>query len=70
MGRGIEKRKIFRNATDRNDFTGRLSTLTPNGAMKINTWVLMPNYFHLLCKTKELRIAGLGIDIKQGIIPN
>jgi len=27
MGRGIERRKIFLNDTDRNDFIGRLSTL-------------------------------------------
>ncbi|PQP34311.1 transposase, partial [Desulfobacteraceae bacterium SEEP-SAG9] len=53
MGRGTEKRKIFRNDRDRNDFIGRLSTLTPGGAMEINAWVLMPNYFHLLCKTKN-----------------
>ena len=35
MGRGTEKRKIFRNDRDRNDFIGRLSTLTPGGAMEI-----------------------------------
>ncbi len=47
MGRGIERREIFRSDIDRNDFIGRLSTLARDGAMEIYAWVLMPN--HLLC---------------------
>ena len=35
MGRGIERREIFRTDIDRNDFIGRLSTLAQDGAMEI-----------------------------------
>ena len=35
MGRGIDRKKIFLNHTHRNDFIGRLSTLTQDGAMEI-----------------------------------
>ena len=45
MGRGIERRKIFRNDTDRNDFLDRLLALAEDGAMEIYAWVLMPNHF-------------------------
>jgi putative transposase len=35
MGRGIEKRKIFLNDEDRNDFGSRLADLAVEQAMKI-----------------------------------
>ena len=35
MGRGIERRKIFINDTDRNDFIDRLAALWEEGAMDI-----------------------------------
>ncbi len=50
MGRGIERRKIFRSDIDRNDFTGRLSALAKDGAMEIYAWVLMPNH---ICFVKQ-----------------
>jgi len=58
MGRGIERRKIFLSDIDRNDFIGRLSSLAQDGAMEIYAWVLMPNHFHILCKTKNLPLAS------------
>jgi len=54
MGRGIEKRKIFLSEEDRNDFIDRLSALVQKGAIEIYAWVLMPNHFHILCKTNNL----------------
>jgi putative transposase len=54
MGLGIERRKIFQSDTDRNDFIDRLSALARDGVMEIYAWVLMPNHFHFLCKTKNL----------------
>ena len=47
MGRGIERKKIFYNDNDRNDFIDRLASLAKEGAMEIYAWVLMPNHFHL-----------------------
>ena len=58
MGRGIERKKIFYNDIDRNDFIERLASLAVNGAIDIYAWVLMPNHFHLLCKTKHLPLAS------------
>jgi len=57
MGRGIERRKIILGDEDRNDFIDRLSILVQKGAIEIYAWVLMPNHFHILCKTKNLPYA-------------
>ena len=58
MGRGIEKRKIFLNDEDRSDFVVRLASLAQNGAMDIYAWALLPNHFHLLCKTKNQPLSA------------
>jgi REP element-mobilizing transposase RayT len=47
MGRGIERKQIFINDTDRSDFLDRLAALAEEGAMDVYAWVLMPN--HILC---------------------
>jgi REP element-mobilizing transposase RayT len=51
MGRGIERKKIFIIDTDRNEFIDRLAAIAEKDAMDVYAWVLMPNHFHLLCKT-------------------
>jgi len=51
MGRGIERRKIFLDDRDREDFILRLEELFKDGSMEIYAWSLLPNHFHLLCKT-------------------
>ena len=48
MGRGIERKEIFFNDTDRSDFIDRLGALCEESAMDIYAWVLMQNHFHLL----------------------
>jgi REP element-mobilizing transposase RayT len=58
MGRGIEKRKIFYNDEDRSDLIDRLERLVEDGAIDIYAWVLMPNHFHLLCKTRNRPLAS------------
>jgi REP element-mobilizing transposase RayT len=70
MGRGIERRKIFLSDIDRNDFIARLSALAQDGAMEIYAWVLMPNHFHLLCKTKNLPLASIMRKILTGYVVN
>ncbi|RLB80377.1 MAG: hypothetical protein DRH24_10770 [Deltaproteobacteria bacterium] len=70
MGRGIERKKIFVSDTDRNDFIDRLSALAQDGAMEIYAWVLMPNHFHLLCKTKNLSLASSMRRILTGYVVN
>jgi len=70
MGRGIERRKIFLSDRDRNDFIGRLSALAQDGAMEIYAWVLMPNHFHILCKTKNIPLASIMRRMLTGYVVN
>jgi REP element-mobilizing transposase RayT len=70
MGRGIEKRDIFLNDTDRNDFIDRLAEIAEDGAMDIYAWVLMPNHFHILCKTKNRPLASSMSKILTGYVVN
>lgn len=70
IGRGIEKRKIFINDTDRNDFIDRLSALSEDGAWEIYAWALMPNHFHLLCKTLNRSLASSMRKILTGYAVN
>jgi len=70
IGRGIERRKIFLSDIDRNDFLGRLSAIAKDGAMEIFAWVLMPNHFHLLCKTKNLSLSSSMRRILTGYVVN
>jgi REP element-mobilizing transposase RayT len=52
IGRGIERRRIFVDDIDRADFITRLASFTQTGALTVYAWALLPNHFHLLCKTK------------------
>jgi len=70
MGRGIERRKIFRSDRDRNDFIDRLSALVQEDSMEIYAWVLMPNHFHILCKTKNLPLSISMRRILTGYVVN
>lgn len=49
--RGIERRKIFRDRTDRNDFVDRLSHLIPETQTICYAWVLMDNHAHFLFRS-------------------
>src|SRR4030067_526627 len=57
IGRGIEKRPIFLTDEDRNDFLARLGLLSEDGYLKVYAWALLPNHFHLLCKTGKAPLA-------------
>lgn len=48
--RGIERRNIFHNNTDRRDFVERLSTLLEETGTDCFAWSLIPNHFHLLLR--------------------
>jgi REP-associated tyrosine transposase len=57
MGRGIEGRPIFPGENDCQDFIFRLADLVGTGAVSIYAWALLPNHFHLLCKTRNETLA-------------
>jgi len=70
MGRGIERKEIFTNDTDRNDFIDRLAALAEEDAMDVYAWVLMPNHFHLLCKTRNRSLSSSMRKILTGYVVN
>ncbi len=55
--RGIERREIFKDDIDRNDFLDRLSNLLSETETPCFAWALMPNHFHLLLKTASVKIS-------------
>jgi len=70
MGRGIERRKIFINKKDRNDFISRLAELAEGNAMDIYAWALLPNHFHILCKTKMRPLSSSMRKVLTGYVVN
>ncbi len=56
MGRGLERRVIFRDDPDRADFVDRLAQLAEQGALTVYAWALLPNHAHLLLRSGQ---AGL-----------
>jgi REP element-mobilizing transposase RayT len=56
-GRGIERRKIFLNDFDRQDFLNRLAIACADGNATIYAWCLMSNHFHLSIRTGSQPLA-------------
>ena len=48
--RGIERRKIFRDDQDRNNFIERLGKILEQSKTGCFAWALIPNHFHLLLR--------------------
>ena len=59
MIRGIERRKIFKDDKDRENFLERLSKLLPEAQTACYAWTLMPNHAHLLLRTGNVGISTL-----------
>ena len=57
--RGIERRTIFQDDIDRDDFVRRLSTGLLETDTRCYAWALIPNHFHLLLKTGTAPIAAV-----------
>jgi len=51
MVRGLERRVIFPDASDRADFVARLAAVAEQGALRVYAWALLPNHAHLLVRT-------------------
>lgn len=52
--RGIERRKIFRNNSDRKDIVERFSALLIETGTDCFAWALIPNHFHLLLRPNRI----------------
>jgi len=59
MIRGIERRKIFINNGDREDFLERLSKLLPQTETACYAWVFIPNHAHFLFRTGVAPLASV-----------
>lgn len=59
MIRGIERRQIFKDDEDREDFLGRLGRLLPVTQTTCFAWALIPNHAHFLFRTGAVPIATL-----------
>jgi REP element-mobilizing transposase RayT len=57
MVRGLERRAIFRDDTDRTAFVARLAALAEAGAWTVYAWALLPNRAHLLVRTAGRPLA-------------
>jgi putative transposase len=57
MFRGIERRKIFLDAKDREDMIDRLEKLLPETQTGCYAWVFIPNHAHFLFRTGIVPIA-------------
>jgi len=57
--RGIERRNIFKDNTDRNRFLERLGSVLQKTSTHCYGWALIPNHLHLLLKTGKEPIAQI-----------
>ncbi|MBU5613222.1 transposase, partial [Geomonas azotofigens] len=57
--RGIERRDIFSDDVDRDDFLSRLIELTTTSSTRCFAWALIPNHLHLLLQTGNIPISSL-----------
>ncbi len=64
--RGIERRKIFLNDIDRDDFVDRLSRIVCESETLCYAWALIPNHFHQLLKTGNTPIARVMCRLLTG----
>lgn len=55
--RGIERKRIFFDNQDRNNFVDRLGTVLSESAARCYAWALIPNHFHLLLRSGNISIS-------------
>ena len=55
--RGIERRDIFLDDEDRHSFVQRLSSLLEQTNTSCLAWALIPNHFHLLLRTSDVKLS-------------
>jgi putative transposase len=66
INRGIERKKIFRDEEDYQNFVNRLSKLIEATGTTCYAWSLMPNHFHLLLQTGHNPISKFMMRLLSG----
>jgi REP element-mobilizing transposase RayT len=59
IARGINRRRIFRDETDKNNFLDRLSGLLKDCGVRCYAWAILENHFHLLLRSGAIPISTL-----------
>jgi len=54
----MERKRLFIDKTDRQDFITRLAALAEDSSMDIYARPLLPNHFHVLCKTRKRPLSS------------
>jgi hypothetical protein len=57
--RGIERRKIFKDNKDKDNFLDRLGTLLPETKITCHAWALLSNHAHFLFRTGDTPLSTL-----------
>ena len=55
--RGIERKSIFRDGKDRDDFLARFEDLIPTTTIACYAWALLSNHAHFLLRTGDMPLA-------------
>lgn len=66
IGRGLERRHIFSEDADKNDFLARLGLALENSQSQCLAWTLMSNHYHLLIRVGATPLCGLMAPLLGG----
>lgn len=64
--RGIERKEIFSDNLDRDDFVSRLENVLVQTSTRCYAWALIPNHFHLLLQTGNVPVATVMRKLLSG----
>lgn len=68
IARGIERRRIFTDNQDRDDFMERLGNIVAESSTPCYAWSLVQNHFHLLLKTGNVPVATVMRRLLTGYV--
>ena len=67
--RGIERKKIFRDDTDRDRFVERIGGILKETSTRCYAWALIPNHVHLLLRARAKITSHFGIPSSDHLRP-
>lgn len=70
MGRGLERRRIFRSEHDKIDFLNRLETGLSETGCQCLAWAVMSNHYHLLIQVSTVPLSHLMSKLLSGYATN